>query len=504
VSQTAPVVVPIQVCDAATPPACSTSLLTLEPVTPPSALTNDAPIALNDATRTTAGVATTVNVLANDRDPEGQPLTNPTLVSLPTNGSAVVNPDGTVTYTPNPGFVGVDGLVYQVCDNGTPVQCNTALVTFTVDPTPPAGVTNTAPNALDDQLLTQKNTPGTGSVATNDSDPQGQPLVFSQLTSPSSGTVVFNPDGSYSYTPAPGYVGTTNFVYQACDNASPALCSTATAYITVSDETGLLLQAKAWLQGALFSVTGVTGVMRDDLRVKGFLPATSPYTNFTALTPTSAISNTATVFGVTGNNAIVDWVFVELRSPSNMSLVVDSRPALIQRDGDIVELDGLMPVGFSQVSAGNYYVVVRHRNHLSVMTATALPLSGTSTVVDFRLPTTATYRASVSPVNEAQVSVAQGVALWAGNVLENNTVIYQGTGNDVAGVSVQVKNNPQNITGAANFVLNGYYNGDINLDGRTIYQGSGNEVNFIFLNVTKNHPGNSAGQNFFIIREQLP
>ncbi|WP_143092923.1 Ig-like domain-containing protein, partial [Arsenicibacter rosenii] len=129
VNQTTPVTVVINVCDTGTPPACTTSTLTLVPVSPPNALTNDAPVALNDAVRTTAGVATTVNVLANDKDPEGLPLSNPVLVSGPSHGTAVVNPDGTVSYTPSAGFVGADGLVYQVCDTGTPPACSTAGVT---------------------------------------------------------------------------------------------------------------------------------------------------------------------------------------------------------------------------------------------------------------------------------------------------------------------------------------------------------------------------------------
>ncbi|WP_077919585.1 Ig-like domain-containing protein [Spirosoma sp. 209] len=512
-SQTAPVTVPIQVCDAATPPACTTSTLTLTPVTQPNALTNNAPIALNDATRTTAGSSVTVNVVANDSDPDsatsvnGQ-LNTPTIVSQPATGTAsIVN--GQVVYTPPVGFTGVVSFPYSVCDKAATPLCTTALVTVTVDPTQPSGVTNVAPVAIDDQLITTKGTPATGTVAANDSDPNGQPLTFTKLTNPANGTVVFNANGTYTYTPAPGFTGTDNFTYQVCDSGSPVLCTTATAYMTVNDVAGLQLLPKAWLQGALFGVTEPTGVMRDDLRSKGFLPLSSPYTNFTALTPTPTLSSSA-VFATTGNDAIVDWVFVELRSPTSSSTVVDSRAALIQRDGDIVELDGVSPMVFSLASPGNYFVAVRHRNHLGVMTATAIPLSATGTVVDFRTPATPTYRSTTSAVNQSQITVTQGVALWAGNVVYDKSVIYQGTNNDVSGISVQIKGatrpNGQlfNTTGAASYILNGYYTGDVNLDGRTIYQGTGNDVNYIYQNVTKNHPGNVAGQNFFIIREQLP
>ncbi|WP_157816208.1 hypothetical protein [Spirosoma pollinicola] len=181
---------------------------------------------------------------------------------------------------------------------------------------------------------------------------------------------------------------------------------------------------------------------------------------------------------------------------------MDSRPALVQRDGDIVEIDGTSAVAFSAVQ-GSYYVSVKHRNHLGVMTASAVPLSVTGTSVDFRTSATGTYRVTTSAINQSQVTVAQGVALWGGNVVYDKSVIYQGTTNDVSAIANQVKG-PLNLTGAANYILNGYYTGDVNLDGRTIYQGNSNDVNYIYLNVTKNHPGNATGQNFFVIKEQLP
>lgn len=288
------------------------------------------------------------------------------------------------------------------------------------------------------------------------------------------------------------------------DPINNCFSGTAVTPVTASLSTCLLpLQAKVFLQGALFGVTAAGGVMRDDLRAANRLPASSPYTSWNAITPTAPISNTAAVFGVTGTDAIVDWVFVELRSPSSSTLVVDSRAALVQRDGDIVDVDGVTPIKFSLATAGNYYVAVRHRNHLGVMTSTAIPLSLTSTVVDFRNAATPTYRINLSAGSQPQVAVTQGMAMWAGNALQDKSVIYQGTNNDVSAIALQVKG-PSNITGSPTYVLNGYNTGDVNLDGKTIFQGTGADVNFIYLNVTSNHPGNISGTNIFIIREQLP
>jgi hypothetical protein len=245
-------------------------------------------------------------------------------------------------------------------------------------------------------------------------------------------------------------------------------------------------------------------LMRDNLRALNYLPTTSPYPalGLTGLTSTSAVS--PTVFAVTGPDAIVDWVFVELRSSANNQLVVDSRSALVQRDGDIVAEDGVSPLRFNQVTSGNFYVAVKHRNHLGVMTSTAVPMSNTGTVVDFRTQLTPTYViTSGNLANQPQVEVDQGVALWAGNSLVDKNVIFQGTNNDVNAISQQVLNGSSLIV-SPSFKLRGYYSGDVNMNGETILQGTGNDVDFIFQNVIKNHPGNILKQNFFIIKEQLP
>ena len=67
-------------------------------------------------------------------------------------------------------------------------------------------------------------------------------------------------------------------------------------------------------------------------------------------------------------NAIVDWVVLEVRSPNDPSLVISSRAALLQSDGNIVDLDGKSNVQMTGIASGNYYVAVRHRNHLGTMT----------------------------------------------------------------------------------------------------------------------------------------
>jgi hypothetical protein len=138
------------------------------------------------------------------------------------------------------------------------------------------------------------------------------------------------------------------------------------------------------------------------------------------------------------------------------------------------------------------------------MTQVPIALSSTPAVVDFRSPTTPTFRNSVSVVDQAQVVVDQGVAMWAGNALYDGQVIYQGTSNDVNPIYQLVISDPLNNFVTPFFKVKTYNGGDINMNGETVFQGTGNDIEFIYQNIIKNHPGNSLKQNFFIIREQLP
>ena len=218
---------------------------------------------------------------------------------------------------------------------------------------------------------------------------------------------------------------------------------------------------------------------------------------------------TNSVLAVTGNNAIVDWVFLELRSSTDQTAIVDSRAALVQRDGDIVDLDGISPVSFATAPINSYYVVVRHRNHLGVMTANPVALTATATTVDFTSASTSLYRIAALDIHQPTVAVTQGRALWAGNVLINstarNTIVHQGTDNDINSIYQLITQSTANqIMQSSLFKLKTYNLGDVNMNGETVFQGAGNDTEFIYLNVLKNHIGNGVGLNTFFIQEQIP
>ncbi|MBL7254562.1 Ig-like domain-containing protein [Paractinoplanes lichenicola] len=183
-------------------------------------VTNGAPVAKPDAATVPSGGAATIAVLANDTDPNNDPLTV-TIDVAPTHGTATVNPDGTVTYTPAAGFVGTDSFHYLVADG----KGGQAGATVTV------GVINTAPEAHDDAVTTDTDTAVTITPLANDRDDNGDALTVTAITNPAKGTAVLNAGGTVTYTPNAGYYGTDAFTYSIRD--AHGLTATATITVTV-------------------------------------------------------------------------------------------------------------------------------------------------------------------------------------------------------------------------------------------------------------------------------
>ncbi len=174
-----------------------------------------------------------------------------------------------------------------------------------------------------------------------------------------------------------------------------------------SDCLDLNIDADALLQGPYNSTAAL---MNDDLRTANRIPLTSPYNDGTSVTGTGIFDNAH------DGDDIVDWVQIELRNSSDITEVLTTASALIQRDGDIVAPDGISVVTISGTS-GDYYVSVNHRNHIAASTAVALTLSATATAIDF------TAVANVTGGTNAMAEVSTGkYALFAGDADGNNQV----------------------------------------------------------------------------------
>jgi gliding motility-associated-like protein len=212
------------VCDNGTPVLCDSAWVRINILA-----VNDKPIALNDTASTNQNVLVNVNVLANDTDTDGT-LNNPTVVIQPLNGTAVVNGNGTVTYTPNANYFGVDSFMYQVCDNGSPVLCDSAWVNITVK----SVMNNLAPIAVDDTIRVSENDKVVFNVITNDYDQDGDKLGLPVvIKAPLHGTLLLRADTTFIYIPTTGYTGNDQFTYTITDNGIPSKSDTAIVYIEV-------------------------------------------------------------------------------------------------------------------------------------------------------------------------------------------------------------------------------------------------------------------------------
>ncbi len=258
----------------------------------------------------------------------------------------------------------------------------------------------------------------------------------------------------------------------------------------------LRLQVRALLQGAY---NGTAKTMSDELRVKGLLPSSQPYNIGQIKYAGKEVANSS-LFAVTGANAPVDWLLVELRSATSPTTIKAQQAVLLQRDGDVMDaITGDTQLVFGGVPSGNYYVSVRHRNHLGVMTAQTVSLSPAPVaMVDFTKSSTTTFG------QEARLLNADGTALlWAGNANTDNRAIANGPSNDTGFILSDVLLAKDNTSVSTNFRLNGYQTTDINMDGITIFAGPANDVNLLLGNILL-HPGNSTFSANYIINQQLP
>ena len=190
---------------------------------------NQQPTAADDTADPTFETALVINVLANDDDPDGS--LDPATVQVTGQGSkgtAVANPDGSITYTPNAGETGDDSFAYTVADDNGDVS-NEATVTVTIGTAP-----NQPPVAANDQANTAFETAVIIALLANDDDPDGvlDPASVTITTDPTFGTVEVNPDGTVTYTPNAGASGDDSFAYTVADE-NGAVSDEATVTVSV-------------------------------------------------------------------------------------------------------------------------------------------------------------------------------------------------------------------------------------------------------------------------------
>jgi lysophospholipase L1-like esterase len=166
----------------------------------------------------------------------------------------------------------------------------------------------------------------------------------------------------------------------------------------------VVVPLKVFLQGPYSGDT-----MSTALRVAGLIPLEQPY----AVSPWD-YPGVESIEEIPAD--VVDWVLLELRTGAVAPSRAATRAAFVKSDGTVVGLDGRSAVTFDSVAAGDYYIVLHHRNHLAVMSAHAAPLSVSSGLYDFTV-------AGNAYGTNAMVDLGGGVfGMCAGNS-DGNTAI---------------------------------------------------------------------------------
>ena len=198
-------------------------------------------------------------------------------------------------------------------------------------------------------------------------------------------------------------------------------------------------KAKVFLAGPYDSSTSR---MNDNLNVNGYLPLQSPYIDELTITAMP--------------DSIVDWVYVELRD--QVDNIVEGKSMLLKTDGTVVDSDysGDDNIDYMEFSsdAGDYYLVVYHRNHIGIMSSTTITTvtsAASATVYDFTASSATAYTSGPAAMSQATAGVW---AMTAGDVNHDGSVL-------VSDATLW-----QEAFSAG--VADGYHNTDINMDGSVI------------------------------------
>ncbi|MEO8069606.1 MAG: kelch repeat-containing protein [Flavobacteriales bacterium] len=285
-------------------------------------------------------------------------------------------------------------------------------------------------------------------------------------------TQLSNTGGGYRYNGIGFSIGTKGYMcggYLEPDTISPFLNNADRSNdLWEYNPATITVAAKVFLEGPF---NQVTGKMNDALRSAGLLNTIDPYGANGYPYPGGDYSDRPIqVPSTSGNDAVVDRVVVELREPAAPYAVKASRSLWLQRDGDVVDMDGISVPKFT-APPGTYQIAIRHRSHLGAMTTAGFALSSLPTAVDLTLGGTATYGTN------ARDTMGAYMVLWAGDVTFNGQLKYAGQANDRDPILVRIGGlDPLNT-------VTGYYPEDVNMNGVVKYTGANNDRDPILVNL---------------------
>ncbi len=253
------------------------------------AFENQAPIAVADETSTNEEESVVIDVLTNDIELDGEAI-HVVGIDGVEHGTATLNDDGTVLFSPDPNFHGLASFSYTVEDSvGYQSQAQVTIDVLSV---------NDGPVAEDDFVIIDEDTLAQIGVLQNDTDVDGDSLTVSGIVSgPAHGAVVINEDGTITYTPSPNFFGEDSFIYTVSDGNGGTDQATVTISInSVNDapvaqpDSATTTEDKAVILAVIANDADLDG---DSVTVSGFVAG--PANGTVAITTDGQISYTPDV-----------------------------------------------------------------------------------------------------------------------------------------------------------------------------------------------------------------
>ena len=400
--------------------ATATITITVTPVNDAPVAADDTAAAAEDQPAAIAGAALT----SNDTDVDGDALTV-TAVSDPAHGTVALTA-GTVTFTPDPDFIGAAGFTYTVSDG---VATDTARVVVTV------ADANDPPVAVGDARTTAEDTPlaiAASSLAANDTDPEGQTLSVVAVGGEQRGTVALA-GGTITFTPEADFAGAASFTYTVSDGADTAVGTVAVTVTPVPDAPVAVADARTTAEDTPLAIAAsslaandtdadgqaltVTAVGAPIGGTVALVAGTITFTPFTNLAGSASFQYTVSDGALTATGAVAVTITpvpdAPVAAPDSATVAEDGTltlpgAALTANDADVdgpaltVTAVALPQHGTVSVAAG-VVTFVPEANYNG-------PASFQYTVSDGALTDTAAVAVTVTPVPDAPIAVADAIS----------------------------------------------------------------------------------------------